>query len=202
MIANGSFWSTAAEIPTTGLSRAAECPLTGRHTISSHGAIRTFVSDNRNVCLGSDFSVHRNPRLCPPSGGCLQQLVTPGWVGCGLQGVRAERTDLWLDCLRRAMTSCFACLLSRRRSEGIKARRPLPDVRHSLGRMFVCSSATAPPPLPHRAVRKTCRSRSRTFLRSVLRFTPSSSAARIWLPRVAARAAPISGPSISRKIRW
>lgn len=54
----------------------------------------------------------------------------------------------------------------------------------------------------HRAVRNTCRSRSRTFLRSVLRLTPRSSAARIWLPRVAASAAPISGPSISRRMRW
>ena len=53
----------------------------------------------------------------------------------------------------------------------------------------------------HREVRSTCRSRSRTFLRKVLRFTPSSSAARIWLPRVAASAAPISGPSISRRTR-
>ncbi|WP_083530847.1 helix-turn-helix transcriptional regulator [Methylobacterium sp. AMS5] len=32
---------------------------------------------------------------------------------------------------------------------------------------------------PHREVRNTCRSRSRTFLRRVLRLTPSSSAARI-----------------------
>lgn len=56
--------------------------------------------------------------------------------------------------------------------------------------------------LLQRGVRKTWRSRSRTFLRRVLRFTPSSSAARIWLPRVAARAAPISGPSISRSTRW
>ena len=49
--------------------------------------------------------------------------------------------------------------------------------------------------------RTTMSSRSRTFLRRVLRLTPRSSAARIWLPRVAARAAPIRGPSISRRTR-
>src|SRR5262249_4931529 len=38
-------------------------------------------------------------------------------------------------------------------------------------------------------LRKTWISRSRIFLRSVLRLTPSKSAARIWLPRVAASVA-------------
>ena len=47
----------------------------------------------------------------------------------------------------------------------------------------------------------TWMSRSRIFLRSVLRLTPSSSAARIWLPRVAASAAESSGYSTSRRMR-
>ena len=46
----------------------------------------------------------------------------------------------------------------------------------------------------------TWMSRSRIFFRSVFRFTPSRSAARIWLPRVAANAAVSSGTSISRRI--
>ena len=57
--------------------------------------------------------------------------------------------------------------------------------------------ASAQPP-----VRITWMSRSRIFLRSVLRFTPNRSAARIWLPRVAARAADNSGYSTSRRMRW
>ena len=44
-------------------------------------------------------------------------------------------------------------------------------------------------------------SRSRTFFRKVLRLRPSSSAALIWLPRVAASAIEISGYSISRRMR-
>ena len=51
------------------------------------------------------------------------------------------------------------------------------------------------------SVRITWISRSRIFLRSVLRLTPSRSAARIWLPRVAASAADSSGYSISRRMR-
>src|SRR5215203_5138726 len=50
----------------------------------------------------------------------------------------------------------------------------------------------ARPPGVQRELRMTWRSRSRTFLRKVFRLTPRSSAARIWLPRVAASAAPIS----------
>src|SRR6185437_3335988 len=50
--------------------------------------------------------------------------------------------------------------------------------------------------------RKTWMSRSRIFLRNVLRLTPKRSAARIWLPRVAASAAVNSGYSTSRKMRW
>src|SRR5262249_11784917 len=50
-------------------------------------------------------------------------------------------------------------------------------------------------------LRKTWISRSRIFLRSVLRLTPSKSAARIWLPRVAASVADRSGCSISRSTR-
>ena len=46
-----------------------------------------------------------------------------------------------------------------------------------------------------RELRMTWMSRSRIFLRRVLRLKPSSSAALIWLPRVAASAAPISGSS-------
>jgi hypothetical protein len=55
--------------------------------------------------------------------------------------------------------------------------------------------------LGHRAERIHLMSRSRTFLRNVFRFSPKSSAALIWLPRVAASAAEINGYSISRKIR-
>src|ERR1700732_4511688 len=51
-------------------------------------------------------------------------------------------------------------------------------------------------------VRITWISRSLIFLRKVLRLTPRRSAARIWLPRVAASAADSNGYSISRKIRW
>ena len=51
-------------------------------------------------------------------------------------------------------------------------------------------------------VRITWISRSRIFLRSVLRLSPSRSAARIWLPRVAASAADSSGYSTSRRMRW
>src|SRR5215472_1314952 len=43
-------------------------------------------------------------------------------------------------------------------------------------------------------------SRSRIFLRKVLRLTPSRSAARIWLPRVAVSAAVSSGNSTSRRM--
>ncbi len=50
-------------------------------------------------------------------------------------------------------------------------------------------------------LRNTWMSRSRIFLRSVLRFTPSRSAARIWLPRVAASVTVSSGCSISRSTR-
>ena len=57
------------------------------------------------------------------------------------------------------------------------------------------------PPGGQRELRMTWRSRSRTFLRKVFRLTPRSSAALIWLPRVAASAAPISGASISRRTR-
>ena len=49
--------------------------------------------------------------------------------------------------------------------------------------------------------RNTWMSRSRIFLRNVLRLRPSRSAARIWLPRVAASAAVSSGYSISRRMR-
>src|SRR5258707_12339630 len=56
-------------------------------------------------------------------------------------------------------------------------------------------------PCPHPLVRMTWISKSRIFLRSVLRLTPSRSAARIWLPRVAASAAESKGYSISRRIR-
>ena len=56
-------------------------------------------------------------------------------------------------------------------------------------------------PSPHPLVRMTCISKSRIFLRSVLRLTPNRSAARIWLPRVAASAAERRGYSISRRIR-
>ena len=52
-----------------------------------------------------------------------------------------------------------------------------------------------------RCVRNTWMSRSRIFLRSVLRLTPSRSAARIWLPRVAASVTDSSGCSISRRMR-
>ena len=45
--------------------------------------------------------------------------------------------------------------------------------------------------------RTTGMSRSRIFLRSVLRFSPSMAAALIWLPRVAARVSWISGRSTS-----
>ena len=50
-------------------------------------------------------------------------------------------------------------------------------------------------------LRYTWISRSRIFLRSVLRLRPSRSAARIWLPRVAASAAVSSGTSISFRMR-
>src|SRR5262249_13654307 len=50
-------------------------------------------------------------------------------------------------------------------------------------------------------LRNTWMSRSRIFFRSVLRLTPSRSAARIWLPRVAASVTESRGCSISRRIR-
>ena len=46
------------------------------------------------------------------------------------------------------------------------------------------------------------RLRSRIFLRSVLRLRPRISAALIWLPRVRASVAAISGASRSRRTRW
>jgi len=49
--------------------------------------------------------------------------------------------------------------------------------------------------------RMTSNPRSRIFFRSVLRFRPSSCAARIWLPRVAARQMEIKGRSTSCTIR-
>ena len=97
------------------------------------------------------------------------------WTGCNFQGVCAARMDLRLDRLRPVMTL--------------------------FRRMFVCSSATTPSSLPHRAIRKACRSKFRACLRTVLRFTPKSSAAPIWLPRRVATAGPISGSSISCKMR-
>ncbi len=56
-------------------------------------------------------------------------------------------------------------------------------------------------PARYRVERIMRMSRSRIFLRRVLRLTPRSSAALIWLPRVAARAALSSGYSISRRMR-
>src|SRR5258705_8535559 len=54
---------------------------------------------------------------------------------------------------------------------------------------------------PQPPVRITWMSRSRIFLRSVLRFTPKRSAARIWLPRVAASAADNRGYSPPLRMR-
>ena len=51
---------------------------------------------------------------------------------------------------------------------------------------------------PHHGARLTWMSRSRIFLRSVLRLRPRTSAALSWLPRVAARARAIKGRSTSR----
>src|SRR5258708_33126740 len=57
-------------------------------------------------------------------------------------------------------------------------------------------AAVAPSvPSPHPLARITSISKSRIFLRSVMRLTPSRSAARIWLPRVAASAAGAFGLS-------
>jgi hypothetical protein len=55
-------------------------------------------------------------------------------------------------------------------------------------------------PVHQRGARTHLMSRSRTFLRNVFRLSPKSSAALIWLPRVAASAAVINGCSISRRI--
>jgi hypothetical protein len=93
------------------------------------------------------------------------------------------------------------------KQRGARARRARPALRLAgvtqVGEAALRRLRPAEPPASKRQrdVRMTCSSRSRTFLRSVFRLTPRSSAARIWLPRVAASAAPISGPSISRRTR-
>ena len=88
--------------------------------------------------------------------------------------------------------------------------RPLPRGRLRCRRADAATSgdgATFTKPLPLRgrgfakicipAPRTTGISRSRIFLRSVLRFSPSMEAALIWLPRVAASVSRISGLSTS-----
>ncbi len=65
-----------------------------------------------------------------------------------------------------------------------------------------CPRGTPPGWSRQRPWRMSWMSRSRIFLRRVLRLTPRSSAALIWLPRVAASAAEMSGYSTSRKTRW
>jgi len=66
----------------------------------------------------------------------------------------------------------------------------------------VCAAAGNAAAAPRqRLVRMTWMSRSRIFLRSVLRLRPNSSAALIWLPRVAASAADSSGYSTSFRMR-
>src|SRR5436309_2554523 len=83
-----------------------------------------------------------------------------------------------------------------RQFQGVK-NSPVADRHHSKSPLANGISETDQPLL-----RKTWISRSRIFLRNVLRLTPSRSAARIWLPRVAASVTESSGCSISRRMRW
>ena len=78
-----------------------------------------------------------------------------------------------------------------------RALRPSPELRNcnSVARLRQNGGET------HLNPRTPRRSRSRIFLRSVLRLRPRISAALIWLPRVTDSVAAISGTSRSRRTR-
>ena len=88
----------------------------------------------------------------------------------------------------------FACGKVRIAFAKLCKRKPTAETPSGAGEVCLRSNA-------QRMERMTWMSRSLIFLRRVLRLTPRSSAALIWLPRVAARAAPIRGSSISRRMR-
>ncbi len=81
-------------------------------------------------------------------------------------------------------------------------RRPLHLYSTVAGLQRIQGAPRGRAPSLQRGRRISLMSSSRTFLRSVLRFRPSISAALIWLPRVAARAADTRGTSSSRRTRW
>jgi hypothetical protein len=74
-------------------------------------------------------------------------------------------------------------------------------VRFLISRPTNRASAGRPSSQSARRPRMTSSPRSRIFLRSVFRLRPSRCAARIWLPRVAARQMDRSGRSISCRTR-
>ena len=101
-----------------------------------------------------------------------------------LPGRCAPHSHRPMRCLRRTV-----CYFSRCRRATCRGSRRRPEVRP----VTRCTYAAG--------VRKTWMSRSRIFLRRVLRLRPSSAAARIWLPRVAASAAIRSGRSTCCRMR-
>ena len=132
-------------------------------------------------------------------------------------GARGQRAHRW-----RSPTRCAA--IGRERPpacpparHGWPSQKLAPEgLRNPAGSLVIVAAhrALSARPIPWRGChrlrpgvcyhgpRMTWMSRSRIFLRSVLRLRPSMSAALSWLPRVAARgSATISGRSTSRSTR-
>ena len=101
---------------------------------------------------------------------------------------------------RRSVRAGLLLRLMNRHVANVRRRyalRPSPELRNcnSVARLRQNGGET------HLNPRTPRRSRSRIFLRSVLRLRPRISAALIWLPRVADSVAAISGASRSRRTR-
>ena len=109
---------------------------------------------------------------------------------------RFPRLSAGLDCSRAAQSS--PCAMSVIANRELRLCNDVARLRQNGGR-FAEESLTRS--RDQRIVRIVRKSRSRIFLRRVLRLSPSTSAALIWLPRVVASVAAISGASSSRSRR-